>query len=522
MKYLIEQLKIPVENFIPPEIYLKKLIPNIKSIKILKKAIDARHKQNIKFIYNILFTTDKNIPIKTLTELKNQFSINEHNITLNNSYDALFSKSFNKKPPIIIGFGPAGIFAALKLLEHGVIPQVFERGKAVEERVKDVNDFWQTGNLNPKSNVLFGEGGAGTFSDGKLTTQINNPLNIWVKEKLVEFGAPPEILYEAKPHIGSDKLQKVLLNIRKHCQEKGVTFHFNSKLTDIIIHNNSITEIVINDKEIHKCTNLFLAIGHSAHDTYEMLYKKGLDLEPKPFAIGFRIEHAQELINQIQYGDKFKNNPLLGPASYKLTYRATNGRSVFTFCMCPGGQIICSSNQPNRLVINGMSNFERNSGKANSAIVVGVTPDDYLKGSPLDGVTYIKHFEEQAFLLSEKPFFAPTQFAKDFIAKKASRNQKNLHSIFPNYINSAISEALLSFENKMKGFLSSNPILFGVETRTSSPVRIPRNENREHIRIQGLYPIGEGSGQAGGIMSSALDGINSVLALTRKTYSNPD
>jgi uncharacterized protein len=526
MEYLLEGLILPLkssENNLKKILFkitesIKKNISDksieIQSLKIVKKSIDARKKNNIKIVISLKLSTSSKISKEDMHNLKiKPYLYNKETFT-----DQKINRKKNMNQPVIVGFGPAGIFCALKLVELGYVPLIFERGKAVEERVLDVSEFWNRGDLNEESNVAFGEGGAGTFSDGKLSTQINNPLIKQIKEALVRFGAPSEILYEAKPHIGTDKLRIVLRNIREHLISKGVEINFSSKLTDIVVHDSKIKEIVINDKSSILLDKLFLCIGHSAHDTYHLLYEKGVLLEPKPFAIGFRVEHPQILINQIQFGEKYKSHPLLSSASYKLTYRTATGRNIFSFCMCPGGKVICASNQQGRLVVNGMSDFERDSSYANSAVVIGISVADYYQDSVLDGLSFIEKYERKAFELGGKSFSAPAQKLVDYFDSKITNQipsslykptvtPANLNEIFSENINQEFKEAFRAFNNKMKGFVSEDALLIGVETRTSSPIRIPRKENYEHVEIKGLYPIGEGAGYSGGIISSALDGL---------------
>ncbi|MCP4050001.1 MAG: hypothetical protein GY730_04775 [bacterium] len=518
-RYLLEQLKISVncyssiENLISSLSY--EISKEIVDFEIVKKSIDARNKDNILFVFTIIITTKNILDLKKIKKLKITPYTQKKDKTLN-----VINSALKKTQPVIVGMGPAGIFCALRFLDYGIIPTIIERGEKVESRAEKVSSFWKSGILDTESNVMFGEGGAGTFSDGKLHTQVNNSLNKYIKKKLVLFGAPDEILFESKPHIGTDKLISVLKKVRSYLEKNNVKILFSNKVIDIILKKTEIKEVVLNNYQSILTNNIFLATGHSAHDTYEMLYKKGIYFEPKPFAAGVRIEHPQQLINEIQYGSKNKNNPALGASPYKLTCKTTTGRNVFSFCMCPGGIVICSSNQQNRLVINGMSNYKRNSEFANSAIVVSILPDDFIKSSPVDGLTFIREYEKRAFSAASN-FQAPAQKLNDFLTDKVSDSlprssykpaieSVNLNTIYPEFINSALKEAFYAFNNKMKGFISNDALLIGIETRTSSPVRLPRKKNYEHIQIKGLYPVGEGSGYAGGIMSSAIDGIKAV------------
>ncbi|HAR63992.1 MAG: hypothetical protein DKM50_12620 [Candidatus Margulisiibacteriota bacterium] len=521
MEYLIEQLKIPIDEFISIEDSLKKLFGkqylNIKTFNIIKKSIDARDKASIKLVFSLKIKSHK----KILPQKANNAKITRF---VPEPTPYLTKKRIRNSRPVVVGLGPSGIFCALRLLDYGITPIIIERGKKIEERKSDVQSLWSSGLLDTESNPLFGEGGAGTYSDGKLTTQINNPFNNYILEKLVFFGAPSDILYEAKPHIGTDKLQIILKNIRNHLIEKGVTIHYSSVFSALLTNQSVVQGIIINDILELKTEVVFLGIGHSAHDTYKNLYNSGIEMEPKPFALGFRIEHSQEAINKIQYGEKYKNHHLLGSSPYKLTFKSSQGRQVYSFCMCPGGQIICASNQKNRLVINGMSSHARNSGSANSAIVVNIQPDDFYQSSPMDGLAFIQHFEQKAYDLGQKPFFAPAQKLRDFLINRTTKTAltttyrpgntpTNLHNIYPSFVNTALIDAFHYFDKVMTGFVSDEAVLLGVETRTSSPVRFPRGKDGQHTMIKGLYPIGEGAGYAGGIMSAALDGIKAVESL---------
>lgn len=519
MNYLIE-LKTSITAYKDIKTLITKRVPeisaNIKSFSIIKKAIDARNKSDILFVFSINIKTYKRINLNRLK--KKKIKITEYK---EQTFEKISNPNIKEKNPVIVGLGPAGIFCALRLIEYGIKPIIIERGKPVEERIKDVSSIWDTGKVNKESNVMFGEGGAGTFSDGKLSTQINNPFTTYIKKRLVDFGAPQEILYESKPHVGTDKLIVILKNIRSYLVKNGALIKFSTKLTSLTISDSSVKEITLNDIENISSEALFLAIGHSAHDTYRMLHNKSIEMEAKPFAMGFRIEHPQELINKIQYGEKFMSHPLLGASPYKLTYRTANNRSAFSFCMCPGGEVVCCSNQDNSLVINGMSNYRRDSGYANSAMVVSVAPRDFFKETPLDGLDYITQFEKKAFVLGGKNNYAPAQLVNDFINNQISCQipkttykpgvtSSNLRKIYPDYINNTLIEGFAYFNKRMPGFISDKALLLGVETRTSSPMRIPRNKKYSHININNLFPIGEGAGYAGGIISAALDGIKAA------------
>jgi uncharacterized FAD-dependent dehydrogenase len=427
---------------------------------------------------------------------------------------------------VIVGTGPAGLFAGLILAEAGLEPILIERGERVRKRVKDVNGFWQQGQFNPESNVQFGEGGAGTFSDGKLQTRVKDKKNRDRKilEELVAAGAPGEILIDHKPHIGTANLVRVVENLREKIISLGGKFHFSTRMDELILSDGNITGIKLGNGEMIKCANLVLAIGHSSRDTYSMLQKMGITLEAKPFSIGLRIEHPQELIDQAQFG-QHAGHPKLGAAAYQLAHHGSSGRTVYSFCMCPGGKVIAASSELGGVVTNGMSQYARNERNANSAIVAEVYPDDFGKG-PLAGIEFQRIWENKAFQAGGSNFFAPVQLVGDFLQGLFSTTLgeviptyspgfelAELDQCLPNYVTSAIREALPHFEKKLKGFSMPDAVLTGVETRTSSPVRIIRGKDFQSISTPGLYPAGEGSGYAGGILSSAIDGIKAAEAI---------
>ena len=485
---------------------------------ISKKSIDARKKDDVHFIYSIdLNVKNEN---KYLTK-KNKLieKIDMPNYTLS------FKSPSNvpTKNPIIVGAGPSGLFAALTFVQNGVKPIIIEQGKPVEERQKDVEIFRTTGKLNTLSNVQFGEGGAGTFSDGKLTTGINSPYCKKVLQEFVNFGAPDEILYLSKPHIGTDNLINIIRNMREYIISKGGTFLFNEKVTSFEIKNSKISAVYCSKKI--ETDNVILAIGHSSRDTFEVLYNSGLNMEAKNFSVGVRIEHLQEMINISQYGTLTNLN--LPPASYKLAYHSSSGRSCYTFCMCPGGVVIASSSEPNTIVTNGMSNFSRNETNSNSALLVNVTPNDFDNSSPLAGIYFQKDLEEKAFKLGGSNYCAPIQRVEDFLLNQKTEfigdvkpsyipgvTFSNLNDIFPDFVSQTLKEGISYFDTKLKGFSHPDSILTGVETRSSSPVRILRNE-KLLSNVNGIYPCGEGAGYAGGIMSAAVDGIKCAIAVLR-------
>lgn len=476
----------------------------VKKYSIFSKSIDARNKKDILYNYSILLECSKNYENK-----KSKYIFEDRKVP-----NPILKRN-SKYSPVIIGAGPAGLFAALTLVENGIKPIIIEQGKKVEDRIKDVEEFTKTGKLNTLSNVQFGEGGAGTFSDGKLTTGLHNPFCKKVLKEFVKFGAPEQILYINKPHIGTDNLVGIISNMREYIISKGGTFLFEEKVTDIEIVNNEIKSVKCS-KKIETDT-VILAIGHSARDTFEMLYSKGLKLERKNFSVGVRIEHLQSMINESQYGKNYKLK--LPPAEYKLVYHGEN-RSCYTFCMCPGGVVMPSASEENTIVTNGMSKFSRDGKNANSAILVEVKPHDLKGDNPLEGIYFQKELEEKAFKLGGKNYFAPIQTVHDFINNKKTENLgkiepsympgvtfANLKEILPSFISNTLEEGIKYFGTKLKGFDNPDAILTGVETRSSSPVKIVRNEKLMADNIIGIYPCGEGAGYAGGIMSAAVDGI---------------
>ncbi|MDB5765083.1 MAG: hypothetical protein JWQ21_4078 [Herminiimonas sp.] len=428
--------------------------------------------------------------------------------------------------PVVIGTGPCGIFAGLILAQMGFRPVILERGKSVRERTKDTFGLWRKRELHPESNVQFGEGGAGTFSDGKLYSQIKDPKH-YGRKVLTEFvkaDAPPEILYVSKPHIGTFRLVKMVEHMRATIEALGGEFRFQSKVDDIDIDNGQVRGVMLAGGEYIAADHVVLAIGHSARDTFQMLYDRGVYVEAKPFSLGFRIEHPQSLIDRCRFGPS-AGNPVLGAADYKLVHHCTNGRSVYSFCMCPGGTVVAATSEPERVVTNGMSQYSRNERNANSGIVVGITPADY-PGHPLAGIAFQRQWESRAFELGGKNYDAPGQLVGDFIANRRSTefgsvlpsykpgvHLGELDSSLPDYAIAAIREALPEFDKQIKGFAMHDAVLTGVETRTSSPIRIKRNDRFQSLNTRGLFPAGEGAGYAGGILSAAVDGIKVAEAV---------
>lgn len=476
--------------------------------RIIKKSIDARNKADIFYNYSIEL------------ECKNENKIKNVQIVKKEEPFKIIVNRKSSKRPVIIGAGPAGLFSALTLAQNGIKPIIIEQGKTVDERKKDVEEFQKTGKLNTLSNVQFGEGGAGTFSDGKLTSGIHNPLCKIVLKEFYNFGAPEQILYINKPHIGTDNLINIIRNMRNEIIKLGGEFLFNEKVTDFEFENSKVTAVICG-KRIETDT-VILAIGHSARSTFEKLYEKGVKMEKKNFSIGVRIEHKQSMINKSQYGEITKLK--LPPAEYKMAYHGEN-RSCYTFCMCPGGTVIASSSEPETIVTNGMSVYARNGENANSAVLVNVTPNDFKGESPLEGMYFQKDLEQKAFKLGGSNYNAPIQRFEDFENNvksihigeikptyKPGVTLSNLNEILPDFISKTLIEGIKYFDKSIKGFAHPDAILTGVETRSSSPVQITRNENKQS-NIKGLYPCGEGAGYAGGIMSAAVDGIKCAIAV---------
>ena len=484
---------------------------NVKEWHIVKKSIDARNKDDIFYNYTIDMTYENEYEVRNCVHV------------LEEKIEKIVVRRDKNVRPIIIGSGPAGLFAALTLVENGIKPIVFEQGKMIDERVKDVENFRKNRKLNVLCNVQFGEGGAGTFSDGKLTTGINSSFCNKVLKTFHRFGAPEEILYVNKPHIGTDNLRGIIKNMRNYIISQGGEFHFNEKITDFIMDSGRVIGVV--GKEKYYSDAIVLAVGHSARDTFFKLYEKGVWMEKKNFSVGVRIEHEQKMINFSQYGNKSKLK--LPPAEYKLAYHGNDNRSCYTFCMCPGGYVMASSSEENSIVTNGMSEYKRNGENANSALLVNVLTTD-LDDSPLAGIKFQEKLEKDAFILGGSNYNAPIQRVEDFLLNRESTfisNVKptylpgvtlsNLRKILPSFVAQTLCDGILYFDKKIAGFASPDALLTGVETRSSSPVRIIRDENFES-NILGLYPCGEGPGYAGGIMSAAVDGIKCAIKILEK------
>ncbi len=443
--------------------------------------------------------------------------------------------------PVVIGFGPCGIFAALLLAQMGFKPIVLERGKTVRQRTRDTWGLWRKNTLNPESNVQFGEGGAGTFSDGKLYSQIKDPRHLGrkVMQEFVKAGAPPEILYVARPHIGTFKLVKVVENIRAQIVALGGEIRFEQRVTDVLIEDGpggkhlrglTVLDQASGETQELRADQVIMALGHSARDTFAMLHERGVYIEAKPFSIGFRVEHPQGIIDRARWG-KHAGHPLLGAADYKLVHHASNGRSVYSFCMCPGGTVVAATSEPGRVVTNGMSQYSRNERNANAGIVVGIDPRDY-PGDALAGIALQRQLESHAYVLGGSNYQAPAQLVGDFVAGRPSTalgsvnpsykpgvTLGDLSSALPGYAIEAMREAFPAFGRKIKGFDTHDAVLTGVETRTSSPIKISRGEDLQSVNVRGLYPAGEGASYAGGILSAGVDGIKVAEALARNLLS---
>lgn len=499
-------------------------VSEVRYVSLYKRSVDARKKNNVHFQATVdvkLNGNEKHISDK----ISSATIINEY------MYELPKSKPL-KKRPVVVGSGPCGLFAALILAEAGQKPILIERGKDIDNRTDDVHKFWTLGILDTTSNVQFGEGGAGTFSDGKLTTGTKDSRIRKILLEFTENGAPEEILYLAKPHIGTDKLKTTVKNIREKIISLGGEVYFKTKLIGFKSKNNILTAVEVennNQKQIIETDNVILAIGHSARDTFKMLVDNKIKMEQKPFSMGARIEHLQENINKQQYGT-FWNNKYLSSADYKLAVHLSGGRGVYTFCMCPGGSVVAAASEAGRLVTNGMSEFARDKVNANSALLVGINPSDFGNEDVLAGVELQRKLESDAFKYGGENYCAPVQRVCDFMNKQKSTSigsvvpsykpgyeLTNLDLCLPNYITNSMREGIELMNNKLKGFSDGDAILTAVESRSSSPVRIVRNENMQSVSLTGLYPCGEGAGFAGGIVSAAVDGIRAAEIILMST-----
>ena len=523
--YKITQFKMPRNHElsdIPLMLNVRYGFPEGVSFEIKKKSVDARKKDSIFIVYNLNVHTKK-IPGKKLVKVPY--------LTEEAGYEQLMLTSDLSDRPIVVGAGPCGLFAALILAEAGVNPIVFERGEAVVERLASVEHYYETGELNTASNIQFGEGGAGTFSDGKINTGVKDKHHRIDKiiDTFIEAGAPDEVRYVSKPHIGTDYLIEVVKNIRQKIIALGGEVRFNTLVTSVKVEQGRITGVTLDDGTECMTSNLILAIWHSARDTFEMLVEQQIPMEKKAFAVGLRIEHPQAMISESQYGRDWRH-PHLPVADYKLTYRTKKGRGVYSFCMCPGGYVVNSASEQGRVVCNGMSNFARDEVNANSAILVNVHPEDFEGNELLAGVAFQRKWEAAAYELAGSDYSLPVQRFGDFVQNRRTKalgsikpNIKGQYSLcdlndaLPTFVSEAIKEGISAFGRRISGFDSEDAVLTGVETRSSSPIRILR-DSQYRSSVQGLYPCGEGAGYAGGIMSAALDGIKVAEAIIE--YNN--
>ena len=499
---------------------------DLLAFTLFKRSYDARKKNSeLNFIYTIdlevkdeaavlaRFEGDRNVGVAPDVSYK----------FVGHAPDELSER------PIVVGFGPCGIFAALLLAQMGFRPIVLERGKEVRQRTKDTWGLWRKSVLNPESNVQFGEGGAGTFSDGKLYSQIKDPLHHGRKvlHEFVKAGAPDEILYVNKPHIGTFRLTGMVENMRHEIEALGGEIRFEQKVTDLLMGDGQLQGVVLQNGEQLQSRHVVLALGHSARDTFRMLHARGVFMEAKPFSVGFRIEHPQSVIDQARLG-KYAGHPKLGAADYKLVHHASNGRSVYSFCMCPGGTVVAATSEPGRVVTNGMSQYSRNERNANSGIVVGITPEQDYPDGPLAGIELQEQLEAHAYIMGGSTYEAPAQLVGDFIAGRASTALGTVEPSYkpgvalgdlapslPAFAIEAIREALPAFDRQIKGYSMKDAVLTGIETRTSSALRITRDESLQSLNLKGLFPAGEGAGYAGGILSAGVDGIRIAEAVAR-------
>ncbi|EPS3385659.1 NAD(P)/FAD-dependent oxidoreductase [Vibrio vulnificus] len=497
----------------------------VLSFSMFRRGYDARKKTNIQLIYTL------DIEVANQDKLLAKFSKDPHvRETPDMEYKYVAQAPANlTERPIVIGFGPCGLFAGLVLAQMGFNPIIVERGKEVRERTKDTFGFWRKRTLNPESNVQFGEGGAGTFSDGKLYSQVKDP-NFYGRKVITEFveaGAPEEILYVSKPHIGTFKLVTMIEKMRAKILELGGEIRFSTRVDDIHMEDGQITGVTLSNGEELKSRHVVLAVGHSARDTFEMLHERGVYMEAKPFSVGFRIEHKQSMIDEARFGSN-AGNPILGAADYKLVHHCKNGRTVYSFCMCPGGTVVAATSEEGRVVTNGMSQYSRAERNANSAIVVGISPEIDYPGDPLAGIRFQRELESNAYRLGGENYDAPAQKIGDFLKGRDPSalgdvepsftpgiKLTDLEKALPPFAIEAIREAIPAFDRKIKGFASEDGLLTGVETRTSSPVCIKRDKEYQSVNLKGFYPAGEGAGYAGGILSAGIDGIKVAEAVAR-------
>ncbi len=531
----VNEIRLPLEH--PPEALrvavaerLAVPLAAIGELSVFRRSHDVRKTGAPRFVYSV------DVALADEATLRQRFSAG-HRLqpTPEMAYRGVGRAPPGfKTRPLVVGFGPAGIFAALILAQAGFRPLVVERGKAVRERTRDTWGLWRRGVLDPESNVQFGEGGAGTFSDGKLYSQVRDPMHYGRKvlSEFVKAGAPQEILYLGKPHIGTFRLVSMVERMRREIVELGGEIRFGQRVSGMLLEHGRVRGVELASGETIAASAVILALGHSARDTFEGLHTAGVFLEAKPFSIGFRIEHPQSLIDRARFG-AYAGHPLLGAADYKLVHHCANRRSVYSFCMCPGGTVVAATSEPQRVVTNGMSQYSRSERNANAGIVVGVTPADY-PGGPLAGVDFQRRLEARAFELGGGSYAAPAQLVGDFLAGRPSTRLgavqpsyqpgvrlTDLATALPDYAIAALREALPAFERQIKGFALPDAVLTAVETRTSSPLRITRGEDGQSVNVRGLYPAGEGAGYAGGILSAAIDGIKAAEAVIRHLLQAP-
>ncbi len=520
----------------------------LSAIHVFRRAYDARRKAAVVLIYTVdcelAGVSDADVMAKSRGDPHVRPSPDTRYRFIGHA-PADFHATQQSRP-VVVGFGPCGLFAALILAQMGLRPIVLERGRAVRERTKDTWGLWRQGVLDAESNVQFGEGGAGTFSDGKLWSQISDRRHL-TRKVLTEFvraGAPEEILYVGKPHIGTFRLVSMIEKMRADIQALGGEIRFRQKVTDVLIEDGALRGLVLDSGEQLATDHAVLALGHSARDTFEMLHRRGVYMEPKPFSVGVRIEHPQSVIDRARFGPS-AGHPILGAADYKLVHHAANGRAVYSFCMCPGGTVVAATSEPGRVVTNGMSQYSRNERNANAGLVVGITPQDYRQDgaasgpvNPLDGIAFQRFWESRAYELGGGGYRAPAQLVGDFVKGQPSATLGTVQpsytpgvqltdlaaagrAVLPDYVLAALREALPAFEKQIKGFSMPDAVLTGVETRTSSPLRITRGRDYQSLNVRGLYPAGEGAGYAGGIMSAGVDGIEVAEALAASLLGLP-
>ena len=533
----ITELKLPLDH---PRDALRAAVlarlgvddADVGDIAVFRRGYDARKKSAIQLVYTVDVTLSAAVESKALQRLAKHHNVSP---TPDTSYPLIARTPLTPRPrPVVIGTGPCGIFAALVLAEMGYRPLILERGKSVRERTKDTWGLWRRSELNPESNVQFGEGGAGTFSDGKLYSGISEPER-YRRKVLTEFaaaGAPDEILMISKPHVGTFRLVTMVEAMRAKIEALGGEYRFCTRVTDFDIETASDGErhvrgVTTHDGQFIRTDHVVLAIGHSARDTFEMVHQRGIHIEPKSFSIGVRIEHPQAMVDQARFG-KFAGHALLGPADYKLVHHGKAGRSVYSFCMCPGGKVVAATSEAGCVATNGMSQYSRAEFNANAGLVVGITPEVDFPDGPLAGIAFQRHWEQRAFVAGGSNYNAPAQRVGDFLARRASTDigaigpsyrpgvtPTDLAACLPDFVVAALREALPAFDKQLPGFADPDAVMTGVETRTSSPIRIRRGKDGHSVNTRGLYPAGEGAGYAGGILSAGVDGIKAAEAVAR-------